>query len=74
MCEALKRLFAVAIEEGRKRGEREGRKEGRKEGITALVKVAYDWKMPKQEVIRKIVEQFQITGNEAENFVEAYYK
>ncbi|MDY5663624.1 MAG: 3-isopropylmalate dehydrogenase [Blautia sp.] len=74
MCEALKRLFAEDIEEGRKRGEREGRKEGRKEGITALVKVAYDWKMPKQEVIRKIVEQFQITGNEAENFVEAYYK
>ena len=70
MCEALKRLFAEDIEEGRKRGEREGRKEG----ITALVKVAYDWKMPKQEVIRKIVEQFQITGNEAENFVEAYYK
>lgn len=46
---------------------------GRKFGIAALVKAAYDWKMPKQEVIKKIAEEFQLPGNEAEDFVKAYY-
>ena len=39
-----------------------------------LIKAAYDWKMPKQEVLSKIVEEFQITKQEAESFMTAYYK
>lgn len=66
MCETLRKLFAEELEEEKRNGV--------KQGITALVKAAYDWKMPKHEVIQKIVEEFQITGSEAENFVKAYYK
>ena len=74
MCEALRRLFTEDIEEAKRQGETLGETQGRKFGITALVKTAYEWKMPKQEVIRKIAEEFQLPGNEAEDFVKAYYK
>ena len=70
MCEALRRLYAEDFENA----ERNGRKKGRQEGIMVLIKAAYDWKMPKQEVLRRIMEEFQVTKQEAESFVTVYYK
>ncbi len=74
MCEALDELFYDIYADDLENRRKEGRREGRNEGIAALVGAAWDWKMPKQEVLQKIMEKFQLSEQDAESYVAAYYK
>lgn len=66
MCEALRKLFEEDFIDAEKRGE--------SKGIKALVESGYAWKHSVKEVMDMLIEKYDISQADAENYIKAYYK
>lgn len=58
------------IEKGIEMGREEGREEGRQEGIRLMVSALRDFGIPKEEILKKIQEKYQLTGQELEEYLK----
>ena len=70
MCQAIDEM----IEDGREEGREEGRKEGRAAGISALIEIAQEYLIPKEKLIKKLEEKFDLSAKEAEDYVSLYMR
>ena len=61
-------------QEGRQEGHKEGREEGREEGISALVTTLQEFNVEKSAAVQKIMMQFHLLPQVAEEKVERYWK
>ena len=68
MCQALEELREDARIEGRA----EGRAEERVVGIKALIKVAQEYFIPKEQLVKRVRESFNLSEEEAEHYVSMY--
>lgn len=66
MCQAIDEM----IEDGRE----EGRREGRVAGISALIEIAQEYLIPKEKLIKKLEEKFDLSAKEAEDYVSLYMR
>lgn len=74
MCEAMRDLIQEERMEGMIEGQIRGMKEGRKEGILVLVRTyREEMHLPKEEIIKKISLKFDLSREQAEEYVEQAY-
>ena len=66
MCQAIDEM----IEDGRE----EGRKEGRVAGISALIEIAQEYLIPKEKLVKKLEEKFNLSAEEVEDYIGLYMK
>ena len=59
---------------GHKEGKEEGRKEGRKEGVEALILTLQELSLSRDAVAEKLQERFELSGQEAEEYVNLYWR
>jgi len=52
----------------------EGRQEGREEGIGALIKTCQEFHISKDETLSKLRQNFPLTQDEAEQYIEKYWE
>lgn len=64
----------VARQEGHQLGREEGRAEGREEGIRAVVGMLKGMSMEQKQIAQKLVEQFDLLPQAAEEKVKQYWK
>ena len=57
------------IEMGREEGRVEGRIEGRREGIRLMVSALRDFGISREEILKKIQEKYQLTGQDLEEYL-----
>ena len=65
---------AEGREEGRAEGREEGRAEGREEGIRAVVGMLRGMSVEQKQIAQKLVEQFGLLPQAAEEKVKQYWK
>lgn len=61
-----------ALEELREDARIEGRAEERVVGIKALIKVAQEYFIPKEQLVKRVRESFNLSEEEAEHYVSMY--
>ena len=66
MCQAIDEM----VEDGRE----EGRKEERAAGISALIEIAQEYLIPKEKLMKKLEEKFNLSAKEAEDYISLYMK
>ncbi len=66
MCKALEDMKASAIQEGKQ----EGKQEEREQSIIILVESLRELDIPEEDILRKIEEKYQLTQEEAAEFVK----
>ena len=64
----------AARQEGHQLGREEGRAEGREEGIRAVVGMLRSMSVEKKQIAQKLVEQFGLLPQAAEEKVKQYWK
>lgn len=68
----------LSFQEGKEIGRQEGKKigiqEGRETGIASLIEVLYDLNIETDEICRRLIEKYQITHQQAEEFMVKYLK
>lgn len=68
-----RRLREAAREEGRSEGRIEGRIEGQRDGISALIQTYQEFNRTKEELLAKLMEKFNLTKEEADNYIRQYW-
>lgn len=53
---------------------KKGREEAREEGIKALVESYHEDEIPKEKLRVRLIEKFNLTETEAQNYIERYWK
>lgn len=66
MCKALEDMKASAIQKGKQ----EGKQEEREQSIIILVESLRELDIPEEDILRKIEEKYQLTQEEAAEFVK----
>lgn len=66
-------LVRDARQEGHSAGRQEGRQEGREEGIRAMVLTLKEFTADKAAVVQRLVKQFELLPQTAEEKVERYW-
>ena len=66
MCKALEDMKASAIQKGKQ----EGKQEEREQSIIILVESLRELDIPEEDILRKIEEKYQLTQEEAVEFVK----
>ena len=66
MCKALEDMKASAIQKGKQ----EGKQEEREQSIIILVESLRELDIPEEDILRKLEEKYQLTQEEAVEFVK----
>ena len=70
MTQVAELLLEEGREEGRREGRREGREESRLQGIQALIDSLKSLLIPDETIIEQLKERYQMTQDEASEFLE----
>ena len=70
---AVEETLRICAQEGHSAGRQEGRQEGREEGIRAMVLTLKEFTADKAAVVQRLVKQFELLPQTAEEKVERYW-
>lgn len=74
MCKALEDLYNSGVEQGIEQGIEQGVEQGGEQGIQVLIESLQEMGIPKEELTKMIQEKFSVSTEEAENYIQKYWK